>query len=141
MRAAAYRQRVTLRRPGERSGHILGQARKASLPAEERARAIGDPVFLSRAAAARLGTLCPDCGRRPVEVATTGFCGVCSTKFLERLTHDRGHELKTARDILDTLCTIHGGALVKGQLTLALQCARQRRHRDRMKRQGYAGTT
>jgi hypothetical protein len=141
VRAAAYRQRVTLRRPGERGGHLLGQGRKASLPVEERARAIADPVLLSRAAAAREGALCPDCGRRPVEVATTGFCGVCSSKFLERLTHDQGHELKTAREILDMLCTIHGGALVKGQLTLALQSARQRRHRDRVKRQGCAGTT
>jgi hypothetical protein len=69
---AAYRHRITPRRPGERGGHLLGQARKACLPAQERARAIADPVFVSRAAAARDGSLCPECGRRPVEVATTG---------------------------------------------------------------------
>ena len=52
VKMAAYRHRITLRRPGERGGHLLGQARKACLPAHERARAIADPVLVSPAAAA-----------------------------------------------------------------------------------------
>jgi hypothetical protein len=139
--AAAYRQRVTLRRPGERGGHLLGQARSASLPAEERERAIADPVFLQRAAAARGGALCPDCGRRPVEIITTGFCGVCSTRFIDRLARDRGYELDTAREVLNMLADLHGASLVAGHLDRALVAARQRRHRDRLKRQSCAGAS
>ena len=36
VKMAAYRQRITLRRPGERGGHLLGQARKACLPTDQR---------------------------------------------------------------------------------------------------------
>ena len=136
VKMAAYRQRITLRRPGERGGHLLGQARKASLPPGERALAIADPVFLHRAAAARGGSLCPDCGRRPVEVATTGFCGVCTTRFIDRLASDRGYELDTAREVVDLLVDLHGPTLVASHVDRALVAARQRRHRERRRGQG-----
>ena len=135
VKTAAYRHRITLRRPDERGGHLLGQARKACLPPEERARAIGDPVFLRRAAAARDGALCPDCGRRPVEVAATGFCGVCTTRFIDRLASDRGYELDTAREVVDLLVDLHGPTLVATQVDRALVAARQRRHRARGRNQ------
>jgi hypothetical protein len=131
VKMAAYRQRITLRRPGERGGHLLGQARKACLPPEERARALADPALISRAAAERNGSLCPDCGRRPVEVAATGFCGICSTRFIDRLASDRGYELDTAREVLDLLVDLHGPTLVAAQVDRALVAARQRRHRAR----------
>ena len=75
---------------------MLG-VRLAAEYAQERARAIAEPVLLARVAAARDGSLCPGCGRRPVEVATTRFCGVCTTRFIDRLASDRGYELDTAR--------------------------------------------
>lgn len=139
LKMAAYRHRITLRRPGERSGHLLGQARKACLPADERARVIADPTLISRAAAARDGALCPDCGRRPVEVAATGFCGVCTTHLIDRLASDRGYQLETAREVVDLLVDLHGPALVATQVDRALVAARQRRHRAHRRSQGKSG--
>ena len=137
----AYRQRVTLRRPGERGGHLLGQPRKASLPADERDRAIADPVFIPRAAAIREGELCPDCGRRPAEVATTGLCGVCTTRFIDRLAADRGYEVETAREVVNMLADLHGAAFVAEQIDRAIVAARQRRRRDRTARRAGAMPT
>ncbi len=135
VKMAAYRHRITLRPPGERGGHVLGQARKACMPIEERAQAIADPVFVSRAAAARDGSVCPDCGRRPVEVTSTGFCGVCTARFIDRLAIDRGYEPATAREVVDLLVDLHGPTLVAAQVDRALVAARQRRHRARRRAQ------
>ena len=83
----------------------------------------------------RDGALCPDCGRRPVEVATTGFCSVCTTRFIDRLVSDRGYELDKAREVVNLLVDLHGPALVASQVDRALVAARQRRHRERTRHQ------
>ena len=135
VKMAAYRHRITLRPPGERGGHVLGQARKA-LHAD-RGACSGDRrpgVRLPGCGGARrLG--CADCGRRPVEVTSTGFCGVCTARFIDRLAIDRGYEPATAREVVDLLVDLHGPTLVAAQVDRALVAARQRRHRARRRAQ------
>jgi len=87
VRRAAERQRISLRTRGVRCGLVLGQPKGVSLPA-----ALHDDMASGRvspeAIAERIrlladGQLCPCCGKRPVQVRSTGWCRVC---HLERLT-------------------------------------------------------
>lgn len=96
VRGQAYRQRISMRRDGERRGLLLGQPRGVSLVAAA-ARypdlaQIRENVFEQRADIERIdrrvrllargAPLCPACGRRPQEVERTGLCEDCHTREL-----------------------------------------------------------
>jgi hypothetical protein len=90
VRSAAYRSRISLRRPRERRGSVLGQPRGVSLRPELIAGLKAD-TRLAQLVAQRMridasAALCPTCGRRPATVRTTGLCVCCHT---ERLTEGR----------------------------------------------------
>jgi hypothetical protein len=82
----AERQRISLRTSGQRRGLVLGQPRGLSLKRALRrdvvSGTIDADVLAQRMALDGLGPLCPACGKRPVRVASSGFCRVC---HLERL--------------------------------------------------------
>jgi hypothetical protein len=90
VRNAARRQRISLRRTGERRGKVLGEQRAGSwsgeLAAARISQAAGDvngtvvEQHLEHVAAAMRGErapLCPACVSRPVTRARTGLCEVC----------------------------------------------------------------
>jgi hypothetical protein len=82
----AQRQRISLRRPGCRSGRLLGQARGVSLKREVRETLVHgrrDELVAERMKMDAEAELCPACGYRPVRIAATGLCRSC---HLERLT-------------------------------------------------------
>ena len=86
VKLAAHRQRVSLRRAGEHRGLVLGQALGMPMPPEIREDLVSGRVDAG-AVAERMrtranGDLCPSCGRRPVEVASPGFCNVCHMELL-----------------------------------------------------------
>lgn len=81
---AAHRNRISLRRRGERRGTVLCQPRGASLRGELRETLLRDSTLIAeRMRIDRDAELCPSCGKRPVRVQRAGFCGVC---HMERLT-------------------------------------------------------
>jgi hypothetical protein len=111
----AHKLRISLRRPGVRSGRVLGELRGEVLDPELRAGVLEgrvDMVRIEQLARARASgtSWCPRCTRRPIEVAVTGLCRNCH--LLERA---EGH-----RDEL---------ALQEAQRTLDRE--RQRKHRRR----------
>lgn len=114
----AERQRISLRVPGETRGRLLGQPRGTSLLTDERTRLtilseLRADVIAGRADLGRIerrvrlanrgAPLCPKCGKRPIEVATTGLCEDCHLEGLawaHRLEADRleaGRELDAQR--------------------------------------------
>jgi hypothetical protein len=102
VRAQAKRQRVSLRRAGERRGRILGLP---TLPdSDHRAAALErlrDDVLAGQADMGRIerralaivrgDSLCPHCTRLPVEVSTSGLCEDCHVDTLIE-----GHKLEYA---------------------------------------------
>ncbi|HXF73984.1 MAG TPA: hypothetical protein VNO79_15415 [Actinomycetota bacterium] len=96
VRAAAWRHRISLRRPGERRGLVLGQPRGVRTEGELRRlreQVLSgelDPAEVeARGAAVLLGAdLCPACASRPPEVASTGLCRPC---HLRALAHGVAH--------------------------------------------------
>jgi len=88
----ARRLRISTRRPGSRKGLVLGQPRGYSFAhaTPELAR-FREDVLSGRVDAGEIAQtltldddaeLCPCCGRRPVEVKTTGFCRACHLAHL-----------------------------------------------------------
>lgn len=77
----AARQRISLRSDGERRGSVLGQPRGVSIIPEIRENVvsgrISDEAIAERMRLHEDASTCPCCGRRPIEVSSTGFCGVC----------------------------------------------------------------
>ena len=111
IRGAAYRSRISLRRPGSRQGSVLGQPRGVSLRGEDiRADILSgkvDPGLLARRMRIdREAALCPSCGKRPIRVDATGLCRVChldrlSEVHLEALQeHDAERALWATRQAL-----------------------------------------
>lgn len=96
VQAAAKRHRISLRRPGERRGSVLGQPR--GVRAEGELRRLREQVLSgeidpaeveARGAAVVLGAeVCPACAARPPEVSSTGFCRPC---HLRALAHGAAH--------------------------------------------------
>ena len=80
----AQRLRISLRRPGERRGSVLGQPRGVSVCRGELSqemlewmRASGvDPIAGRRELEESVG-LCPRCAARPARVLSSGLCTVC----------------------------------------------------------------
>jgi hypothetical protein len=81
VRQMAYRQRISLRAAGERRGVVLGQPRGQSIASRIREDIVSGrvdaEVLARRMGLAAVEEVCPCCGRRPVEVRSTGFCLVC----------------------------------------------------------------
>lgn len=91
----ARRQRISLRRDGERRGRVLGQprdVRMADAAHEDALARLRDDVLNGRIDADRVARrtqliatgapLCPSCAIRPVEVLATGTCSDCHMKAL-----------------------------------------------------------
>ena len=103
VRKAAYRYRISLRRPGSRRGVVLGQPRGVSLRRELRedlASGRVDPTVLARRM--RLdedAELCPSCAARPVRVRQTGLCRVCHLHRLEQAHREALAELEAQRGL------------------------------------------
>lgn len=97
----ASRQRISLRRPGERRGCVLGERHPGQLHTEVRTLVFVGTSDPERAERRALSTdpLCPDCGHRPQE-RRSGLCEVC---YLRRLTwsHRQEAAIASARRELD----------------------------------------
>lgn len=101
VRQAASRHGISLRRPGSRSGLVLGQPRGVSLRKELREDLVSgrvDPaVMAERLRIEQESELCPSCGVRPVVVKLTGLCRVCHLKRLREAHQDALKEIEEQR--------------------------------------------
>ena len=69
VKGAAYRQGISLRRPGDVRGHVLGQPRAMSLAGDaHQAMAAAPDLYAERLRVLRDASLCPECARRPIQV-------------------------------------------------------------------------
>ncbi len=86
VKAAANRNRVSLRQPGSYRGTVLGQVRGLKLSEQVRhdlvTGAVDAEVLAERMRLDRERSLCPVCGQRPVRSARSGFCLVCHRRAL-----------------------------------------------------------
>lgn len=114
----AQKERISLRRPGSRTGLLLGQPRRQSwakakvsgidptLLATLRAGAIDGTLDLGNLEARvrdavlnRHRPLCPWCSRRPIERKTTGLCEPCHWRELARAHRDSIERDAARRDL------------------------------------------
>jgi hypothetical protein len=100
---AAHRNRISLRRPGCRSGTVLGQPRGVSLAAGMRSDLVDGRVsaelLASRMAIDDELPLCPVCGCRPARVPSTGFCRPCHLKRLAEVHREALSEIEAQQDL------------------------------------------
>jgi hypothetical protein len=102
IRLQAHRQRVSLRRRGERKGRRLGRLGLPDtepLTAKIRRAGLDVPRFAERIEQRMLavadGTdLCPQCGVAPVEVPMTGWCRRCHRRELNAAYEHQLAELR-----------------------------------------------
>jgi len=101
VRNLAHRQRISLRRRGERRGILLGQDRglrlKDVLPAgcdRETAALVLERQKLDEEAA-----LCPSCGHRPATVQSSGLCIPCHKRHLATVHRDLLAEQEAGREL------------------------------------------
>lgn len=118
VRLAASRNRISLRRQGERRGIILGQPRAVSWSSQSGAGAdstrlsairedalagVIDLGDLERRAleemVSRTRSLCPSCGARPQERRSTGLCEPCHLRGLARAHRDEMDRREARRDL------------------------------------------
>lgn len=115
VKAAAVRYRISLRQPGHRRGHILGQptagrwvdqGADASRLAAIRADALAGVVDLAQLEArvrehvhGPRRPLCPACGQRPQERASTGLCEPCHLRELARAHRDELDRREARREL------------------------------------------
>lgn len=82
----ASRQRISLRVRGEHRGSVLGQPRGHAILPQIRGDVVSGKVsaeaIAERMTLLRVAALCPVCGSRPIEVATTGYCVCCHKRLL-----------------------------------------------------------
>jgi hypothetical protein len=101
VRSMAKRQRISLRSSGERRGLILGQPRGTSVSEQLRSDVVSGRVdaelLARRMALVQAAETCPCCGRRPIEVHTTGFCLVCHKDRLSSAHLDEVEKLDAQR--------------------------------------------
>jgi len=101
VKCAANRYGVSLRRPRERRGCLLGQPRGVRLaellPHED------DPhvraLVIARAALDHEAELCPSCGTRPIRVPRSGLCWPCHHRRLAALHREAVDEIAAQRDL------------------------------------------
>jgi len=97
---AAHRMRISLRRKGSRSGSVLGQPRGVSLRRDVRDHLAThhlDELLAERMRIDEEAELCPNCGRRPVRVRTSGFCKSCHCRRLAELHREATDDEVAAR--------------------------------------------
>ena len=129
VKGAAYRQAISLRRPGDATGHVLGQPRAMGLAGDvRRAMAASPELYAERLRVVRDASLCPECARRPIQVERSGLCRLCHGKHLERLYRESRGELELISALLDEILETYGPEL---DLQRRLQKVRQRRKRRR----------
>lgn len=112
----AQRERISLRRPGERRGLLIGQSKHKSWMDQEgispaRLAKIREEVI---AGEINLGDLerrvidavrrpnrplCPWCSSRPIERQTTGLCEPCHLRELARAHRDEAERAAARRDL------------------------------------------
>jgi hypothetical protein len=127
VKRAAYRQRISLRRPGDARGHVLGQPRTLRLRADVREALRSAPdLYAQRLWVSREASICPDCAHRSIQVETSGLCRPCHARHLERLYREAHGELDLVGVLLDEILDTYGREL---DLPRRLQKARQRRKR------------
>lgn len=101
VRRMASRQRISLRSSGERRGLVLGQPRGTRITEQLRADVVSgrvdDELLARRMALRQDAETCPCCGRRPIEVRTTGFCTVCHKDRLTAAHLDEVEKLDAQR--------------------------------------------
>lgn len=112
----AARERISLRKPGERRGLLIGQARDTAWmdqtgisPArlkEIREQAVAGELDLGRleqriADAVRRPNrpMCPWCATRPIERQTTGLCEPCHLRELARAHREEAERAAARRDL------------------------------------------
>lgn len=112
----AARERISLRKPGERRGLMLGQAKNAAWMEQTgisptrlhqmREEAIAGTLDLGelerRAADAVRNPhrpLCPWCGTRPQQKASTGLCEPCHWRELARQHREEAERAAARRDL------------------------------------------
>lgn len=112
VRHAAYRFGVSLRRPGVACGYRIGKPHGVVLSGELRAAIAKAPELcqdvVDRSRAERSTPICPDCGRRPVEVLTTGLCRSCHIDLLERVYRDCGSDRERLTELMVEILVTHG---------------------------------
>jgi len=127
VKRAAYRFRISLRRPGDARGHVLGQSRDLALRAEVREAVRSAPdLYADRLRVSREAAICPECAHRPIQVETSGLCRLCHARYLERLYRESQGELRLIGELFDEILELYGREL---DLPRRLPKARQRRKR------------
>lgn len=116
VRRMAQRHRISMRRPGETRGLVLGQPAgvrwaeqaRAGVPLERlqllREQLVKGEVDMAtleeKAREAVYGKpkpTCPSCGQRPIERSTTGLCEVCHWTYLARAHRDEADRADARR--------------------------------------------
>jgi hypothetical protein len=101
VRRMASRQRISLRSEGERRGLVLGQPRGVSLAEQLRGDVVSGridaEIMARRMALQQDAETCPCCGRRPIEVRSTGFCVKCHRDRLSAAHLDEVEKLDAQR--------------------------------------------
>ena len=117
VRCAARRRGVSLRTLGCRAERVHGQldsARTRSLghqpmSAADRERALRDPqAFATLRALAASADLCPTCGRRGIQVESTGLCLKCHRARLWALPGEQRRDPAVARAAARELNELYG---------------------------------
>lgn len=103
VREAARRQRISLRRRGERRGVLLGQPRGVSLrellPPEVAADRRLAALILERQRVDADAELCPRCATRPASVRQTGLCPPCHKRRLAEVHREIVADQEASREL------------------------------------------
>ncbi len=138
VRCAARRRGVSLRTLGCRAGRVHGQldsARTRSLghqpmSAADRERALRDPqAFATLRALAASADLCPTCGRRGIQVESTGLCLKCHRAHLRALPREQRRDPAVARAAARELNELYGNLFDRRRMSDAV-----RQHRYRLEK-------
>jgi ribosomal protein L37AE/L43A len=125
---AAHRYGISLRRPAEARG-IIADQRRPLAPGVHAAWVADPEAALERVAAYREAALCPDCGRRRIQVHSSGLCELCHVEMLGRTFSPEREAVQRAGALLDALLEVFTGDELELQRR-AIQ-ARKRRQRRR----------
>jgi hypothetical protein len=127
VRSAAQRSRISLRRPGDCRGRVLGECERRVSPGTRAAIAAAPALVMRRGALYREAALCPDCGRRRIQIPESGLCEPCHVELLERSFSPKRPALERVGDLLDAILEQFGGE----ELDLQRRAARARKRRQR----------
>ncbi len=125
--SAAFRARISLRRPRDARGRLFGECAGVRLE-ELRVTIAGDaPAHFSARLDARADAeLCPGCGHRAVQVQRAGLCGPCYVRELACRARDADDELAQARFLLAELIEEYGTALDLPRIAAQMRSRRSR---------------